>query len=62
MVSHDLHYCRVSRTGARLRDPAAGAPKLGGQGGAGSDMLDLGVPQGRAPKPLEKAGWVGSWL
>jgi hypothetical protein len=49
----------VSRTGARLRDPEAGAPKLGGRGGSGFDMLDLGVPQGRAPRPLEKAGRVG---
>ena len=49
----------MSRTGARLRDPEAGAPKLGGRGGSGFDMLDLGVPQGRAPRPLEKAGRVG---
>mgnify|MGYP001383709422 CR=1 FL=1 len=52
--------CRsVSRTGACLRDPEAGAPKLGGRGGAGLDMSDLRVPQGRAPRPLEKAGRVG---
>ena len=49
----------VSRTGARLRDPEVGAPKIGGRGGSGFNMLDLGVPQGRAPRPLEKAGRVG---
>ena len=49
----------MSRTGARLRDPEAGAPKHGGQGGAGFNMLDLGVQQGRALRPLEKAGRVG---
>ena len=49
----------MSTTGARLRDPEAGAPKHGGQGGAGFNMLDLGVQQGRAPRPLEKAGRVG---
>ena len=27
--------------------------------GAGFNMLDLGVPQGGAPRPLEKAGRVG---
>ena len=50
---------RVSRTGARLRDPEAGAPNHGGQGGVGFNMLDLRVQQGRAPRPLEKAGRVG---
>ena len=49
----------MSRTGAHLRDHEVGAPKLGGRGGAGLNMLDLGVPQGGAPRPLEKAGWVG---
>ena len=49
----------MSRTGARLRDPEVGAPKIGGRGGSGFNMLDLGVPQGRAPRPLEKAGRVG---
>ena len=49
----------MSRTGARLRDPEAGSPKLGGRGGSGFSMLDLGVTQGRAPRPLEKAGQVG---
>ena len=48
----------MSRTGAHLRDPEAGAPKLGGWGGSGFNMLDLGVPQGRALRPLEKAGRV----
>jgi hypothetical protein len=50
---------RVSRTEARLRDPEAGAPKLGGRGRARFNILDLRVPQGRAPRPLEKAGRVG---
>ena len=49
----------MSRTGARLRDPEAGAPKRGGRGGVGCNMLDLGVPQGGAPRPLEKAGRGG---
>ena len=57
---NDRHMSRrVSRTGARLRDPEAGAPKLWGWGGSGLNMLDLGVSQGRAPRPLEKSGRVG---
>ena len=49
----------MSRTGVCLRDPEAGAPKHGGQGGAGFNMFDLRVPQGGAPRPLEKAGRGG---
>ena len=59
MHAYWLAVSRVSRTVARLMDPEAGAPKLGGLGRAGFNMLDLGVPQGRAPRPPEKAGWVG---
>ena len=49
----------VSRTGVRLGDPEAGPPTSRGRGRSGLTFSGLGVPQGGAPKALEKAGRVG---
>ena len=50
----------MSRTGACLRDPEAGAPKIGGGGaGRGSIGYTSGCLRAGPPRPLEKTGRVG---